>query len=261
MKLWNPECTLGESFPSQLRNRKGARDYVQNFLAAFNQANLNQGEQHVLRTCCLLAIPPPSPGAGGIIITPPVDLSMIGLMQLALYVEDLASGMGTLSPHVVENTNVICNRLLPHLEGMTGVPRCPGCLHPQGGCSCQKAPLQMSYSQLQTAPPAFTMLAGGTASMVHSTASRSTVVPPGAPLMAPPSTVSGVPHSMEWAPTGQPTFPTPSQAVTPQSYQHYPHGGHVGVPRTACNGSASHKAGPLLYSVCTKALHTLPAPG
>ena len=113
------------SFPSQLRNRKGAWDYVQNFLAAFNQANLNQGEQHVLRMCCLLAIPPPSPGVGGIIIMPPVDLSMIGLMQLALYVEDLASGMGTLSPHVVENTNVICNCLLPHLEGMTGVPRCP----------------------------------------------------------------------------------------------------------------------------------------
>ena len=121
MKLWNPECTLGECFPSQLRNRKGAQDYVQNFLVAFNQANLNQGKQHVLRTCCLLAIPPPSPGVGGIIIMPPVDLSMIGLMQLALYMEDLASGMGTLSPHVVENTSVICNRLLPHLEGMTGV--------------------------------------------------------------------------------------------------------------------------------------------
>ena len=79
MKLWNPECTLRECFPSQLRNQKGAWDYMQNFLAAFNQANLNQGEQHVLRTCCLLAIPPPSPGVGGIIIMPPVDLSMIGV--------------------------------------------------------------------------------------------------------------------------------------------------------------------------------------
>ena len=209
MKLWNPECTLGECFPSRLRNWKGAQDYVQNFLAAFNQANLNQGEQHVLRTCCLLAIPPPSLGAGGIIITPPVDLSMIGLMHLALYVEDLTSGMGTLSPHVVENTNVICNRLQPHLKGMTGFSRCPRCLHPQGGCSCRQAPLQMSYSQLQMAPPAFTTLASGTSSMVQSTASRNTAVLPGTPLLAPPSTVSGVTHSMKWAPTGQPTFPTP----------------------------------------------------
>ena len=200
---------------------------------AFNQANLNQGEQHVLRTCCLLAIPPPSPRAGGIMITPPVDLSMIGLMQLALYMENLASGMGTLSPHVVENTNVICNRLLPHLEGMTGVPRCPSCLHPQGGCGCQKTPLQMSYSQLQTAPPVFTMLAGRTASMVRSTASWSAVVPPGTPLLAPSSTAPGVTQSMEWALTGQPTFPTPPQATAPQSYQPYPHGGHVGMPQTA----------------------------
>ena len=54
MKLWNPECTLGECFPSRLRNRKGARDYVQNFLAAFNQANLNQGEP----TCLEDVLPP-----------------------------------------------------------------------------------------------------------------------------------------------------------------------------------------------------------
>ena len=122
---------------------------MQNFLAAFNQANLSQGEQHVLRTCCLLAIPPPSPGAGGVTVMPPIDLSMIGMAQLALHVEDLASGMGTLSPHVVENTNVICNHLLPHMEGMTGVPRCPRCLHPQTGCGCPKAPLPV---ELQSAP-------------------------------------------------------------------------------------------------------------
>ena len=164
---------------------------------------------------------------------PPVDLSMIGLMQLALNMEDLASGMGTLSPHVVENTSVICNRLLPHLEGMTGVPRCPRCLHPQGRCNCQKAPLQMSYSQLQTAPPAFTTLAGGTTPMVQSTASRGTTVSQEAPHLAPLSTVPGVTHSMEWTPTGQPTFPTPPRAMTPQSYQPYPHGGHSRTPQTA----------------------------
>ena len=62
---------------------------------------------------------------GEIIIMPPVDLSMVGLVQLALYVEDLASGMGALSPHVVENTNVIYNQLLPYLETATRVFRCP----------------------------------------------------------------------------------------------------------------------------------------
>ena len=232
VKLLNPEDTMGECFPSYLRNRWGAQHYVQTFLAAFNQANLTQGEQHVLRACCLLAIPPPSPGARGIIIMPPVDLSMVGLVQLALYVEDLTSGMGTLSPHVVENTNVICNRLLPHLETSTGVSRCPKCLHPQGRCSCQGTPLHMSYSQLQSALPAFTMLASGASSMVQSASSRSTVVVPGTPLMASPRTASGMPHSMNWASMAQPTFPTPSQATTPQSYQHYPHGGQAGVPQT-----------------------------
>ena len=232
MKIWNPECTLGENFPSHLRSRKGAQDYVQTFLAAFNQAHLNQGEQHVLRTSCLLAIPPPSPGAGGIIITPPADLSMIGLMELALYVEDLASGMGTLSPHVVENTNVICNRLLPHLEGLTGVPRCPRCLYPQGGCCCSEKPLQMSYSQLQTAPPAFTTLAGGTTAMIQSTASRTQALLTGMTPLAPPSTVPGTVQSMEWTPTGQPAFPTPLQATTPQSYHTHPQGGHGGMPHT-----------------------------
>ena len=78
VKLLNPKNTMGECFPSWLRNRKGAQDYVQTFLVAFNQANLTQGKQHVLRTCCLLAMPPPSPGMGEIIITPGNPLSSHG---------------------------------------------------------------------------------------------------------------------------------------------------------------------------------------
>ena len=184
-------------------------------LRAKLSCGLQPGQSKPRRTTCVEDVLPPchSPTlsrSGWNYYHASVNLSMIGLMQLALYVEDLASGMGTLSPHIVENTNVICNRLLPHLEGMTGVPRCPGCLHPQGGCSCQKTPLQMSYSQLQTAPPAFTTLAGGTASMVQSTASRGTTVSSGTPHLALLSTVPGVTHSMEWAPRDSPpSLPLP----------------------------------------------------
>ena len=102
---------------------------------------------------------------------------------------------------------------------------------PQGRCNCHGTPLHMTYSQLQNARPAFTTLASGASSMVQSATSRNTVVLPGTPLMAPPRMASGMPHSMDWAPMGQPTFPTPSQAMTLQPYQPYPHGGQAGVPQ------------------------------
>ena len=77
----------------------------------------------------------------------------------------------------------------------------------------------MTYSQLQNAPPAFMMLASRASTVARSATSQSTV------------TLSGAPQSMDWVPTGQPTFPTPSQATTLQSYQSYPHEGQVGVPQ------------------------------
>ena len=99
----NPGDPHWEVFPTRIRTERGVRHYVQVFLSAFNGANLNPGEQHVLQTCCLLTIPPPSPGSGEIVLTLSLNLSSVGLPELVQTVQDLTSGMGVLPGHVAEN--------------------------------------------------------------------------------------------------------------------------------------------------------------
>ena len=113
---------------------------MQVFLSALNNVSLSPGEQHVLRTCCLLAVPPPSPGSGGIILTPQLDLSSVSLTELVVTVQDLASGMGVLAGHVAENRGVITSHPLPHLESVSGVSPCAklrGLLVVVGWCDTQ----------------------------------------------------------------------------------------------------------------------------
>ena len=129
------------------------RWYVNTFLASFNQANLTEGEQHALRVCCLLAIPPPPSGIEDVTLDISSDLSQVCLTAIMRIVEDLASGMGQLSPHIEANHTVISRTLIPHLEKITNHPSCMTCLRPRQMCECL---VPTSYDQLRTSPPAFT---------------------------------------------------------------------------------------------------------
>ena len=131
------------------------RWYVNAFLASFNQANLTEGEQHALRVCCLLAIPLPPPGIGDVTLDVSSDLFQIHLTAIMRIVEDLASGMGWLSPHIEANHAVISRTLIPHLEKITNHPSCMTCLRHRQMCECL---VPTSYDQLRTSPPAFTTL-------------------------------------------------------------------------------------------------------
>ena len=125
------------------------------FLASFHQADLTEGEQHALRVCCLLAIPPPLPGIGVMTLNVSSDLSQVRLTAIVRIVEDLASGIGWLSPHIKANRAVISRTLIPHLEKITNHPSCMTCLRLRQICECL---VPTSYDQLRTSPPAFTTL-------------------------------------------------------------------------------------------------------
>ena len=180
------------------------------FLASFNQANLTEGEQHALRVCCLLAIPPPPPGVGDVTLDVSSDLSQVCLTAIVRIVEDLASGMGWLSPHIEANRAVISRTLIPHLEKITNHPSCMTCLRPRQMCECL---VPASYDQLRTSPPAFTTLtlmaphqvtsqAGGLHTM--GTSSFGSSIATKWPSMGATSTATG------WTLPGQPVFPTPT---------------------------------------------------
>ena len=192
------------------------RWYVNAFLASFNQANLTEGEQHALRVCCLLAIPPPPPGIGDVTLDVSSDLSQVCLTTIVRIVEDLASGMGWFSPHIEANHAVISRTLIPHLEKITNHPSCMTCLRPRQMCECL---VPASYDQLRTSPPAFTTLtsmvphqvtsqAGGlhTMGMPSFGSSRATTWP----SMGATSTATG------WTLPGQPVFPTPTSGMQGQ---------------------------------------------
>ena len=131
------------------------RLYVNAFLASFNQANLTEGEQHALRVCCLLAIPLPPPGIGDVTLDISFDLFQVHLTAIVRIIEDLASEMGWLSPHIEANCAVISRTLISHLQKITNHPSSMTCLRPRQMCECL---VPASYDQLRTSPPAFTTL-------------------------------------------------------------------------------------------------------
>ena len=134
---------------------QAARWYVNAFLVSFNQADLTEGEQHALRVCCLLAIPPPPPGIRDVTLNIASDLSQVCLTVIVRIDEDLASGMGQLSPHIEANCAVISRTLIPHLAKITNHPSCMTCLRLRQVCEFM---VPTSYDQLRTSPPAFTTL-------------------------------------------------------------------------------------------------------
>ena len=136
IKMMHGDASLWESFPQALERRTGARRYVGAFRAPFQDLRLAPSQEHALRVCSLLAIPPPPPDQKALPGGVPEDLSKDNLSTWANTVQDVATGMivpqpGTdqiIFPHLVE--------LLTLLESVSRVAFCRQCYLPGSACRC-----------------------------------------------------------------------------------------------------------------------------
>ena len=134
IKMMHGDASLWESLPKVLERRAGTRRYVGAFRAPFQDLRLTPQQEHALRACSLLAIPPPPPGQevlpGGV----PEDLSQDNLSAWLETVQDVAAGMIaprpemslTIFPQVVE--------VLTILELVSRVTFCRQCYLPRSTC-------------------------------------------------------------------------------------------------------------------------------
>ena len=130
------DASLWESFPRALERGTGTRRYVGAFQAPFQDLRLTPSQEHALRICSLLAIPPPPPGQKALPGGVPEDLSQDNLSTWADTVQDVAAGMivpqpGTdqiIFPQVVE--------VLTLLESVSRVAFCRQCYLPGSACRC-----------------------------------------------------------------------------------------------------------------------------
>ena len=134
--MMHGDASLWESFPRALERRTGTRRYVGAFRAPFQDLRLAPSQEHALRVCSLLAIPPPPPDQKALPGAVPEDLSEDNLSTWADTVQDVAVGMivpqpGTdqiIFPHLVE--------LLTLLESVSRVAFCRQCYLLGSACRC-----------------------------------------------------------------------------------------------------------------------------
>ena len=136
VKMMHGDASLWESFPRALERRTSTRRYVGTFRASFQDLRLTPSQEHALRVCSLLAIPPPPPDQKALPGGVPEDLSEDNLSMWVDTVQDVAAGMivpqpGTdqiIFPQVVE--------LLTLLESVSRVAFCRQCYLPGSACRC-----------------------------------------------------------------------------------------------------------------------------
>ena len=136
IKMMHGDASLWESFPQALERRTGARRYVGAFRAPFQDLRLAPSQEHALRVCSLLAIPPPScdPKAlpGGV----PENLSEDNLSTWVDTVQDVATGMIVLQPGTDQIIFPHLVELLTLLESVSRVAFCCQCYLPGSACRC-----------------------------------------------------------------------------------------------------------------------------
>ena len=134
--MMHGDASLWESFPQALERRTGARRYVGAFRAPFQDLRLAPSQEHALRVCSLLAIPPPprDPKAlpGGV----PENLSEDNLSTWADTVQDVATGMIVLQPGTDQIIFPHLVELLTLLESVSRVAFCRQCYLPGSACRC-----------------------------------------------------------------------------------------------------------------------------
>ena len=134
--MMHGDASLWESFPQALERRTGARRYIGAFRAPFQDLRLAPSQEHALRVCSLLAIPPPprDPKAlpGGV----PENLSEDNLSTWADTVQDVATGMIVLQPGTDQIIFPHLVELLTLLESVSRVAFCRQCYLPGSACRC-----------------------------------------------------------------------------------------------------------------------------
>ena len=117
---------------------------------------LSDGDEHIMRACCLLAISPFLPRTPLRHLEIPMDLTTMRLPDWVNYVWDLATGLVMLPPTFLVTGKVIQSSILPKLEGMAGVKSCRFCLHPHMVCGCCQISAWSHTSTRQTQATATT---------------------------------------------------------------------------------------------------------
>ena len=158
----------GKDFPSALEDRMEVKKYASAFHSALSPMikELVDGDEHIMRVCSLLAIPPPPPGTSLRHVEIPMDLTAMSLPEWIDKILDLATGIVVLSPTFLVSGVVVQSSVLPKLEKVSGVRACRFCLHSHTVCGCGQMPSWSLTSTRQS-------LATVTMAMAHSHSSTS----------------------------------------------------------------------------------------
>ena len=150
--------SLWESFPHVLESLEGVRRYISAFQAPLQELSaLSLVQIHTLRTCSLLAIPPPHermPPQGGFL----TDLLELNLLGWAALVQDVVAGLQVLPPNLGCDMGLPAVALLQLLEASTGVGFCCYCCRLGLQCTCVGASPQVppaSWSQVVEQTPGY----------------------------------------------------------------------------------------------------------
>ena len=130
------DASLWESFPRALERRAGTRRYVGAFRAPFQDLRLTPPQEHALRACSILAIPPPPPGQEALPGGVPEDLSQDNLSTWAETVQDMAAGMIAPQPEMSQTIFPQVVEVLTLLESVSRVTFCRQCYLPGSACRC-----------------------------------------------------------------------------------------------------------------------------
>ena len=130
------DTSLWESFPRALERRASARRYVGAFRAPFQDLRLTPPQEHALRACSLLAIPPLPPGQEALPGGVPEDLSQDNLSTWADTVQDVAAGMIAPQPETSQTIFPQVVEVLTLLESVSRVTFCRQCYLPGSACRC-----------------------------------------------------------------------------------------------------------------------------
>ena len=154
------DASLWESFPRALERLNGARRYVGAFRAPFQDLRLTPSQEHALRVCSLLAIPPPPPEQKALPGGVPEDLSQDNLSMWAGIVQDVVAGMIIPQPGMDQIIFPQVVEILTLLESVSRVAFCHQCYLPGSACRCLES--SFTTSTASTTGPSWSEIADPT---------------------------------------------------------------------------------------------------